>query len=150
MDPREGWVMLELAFGPNMVSGTLDERGVYSYSVFLATVTGDRFFDIPALANVTTQADKADGDSCCDVDAYFARVTAELPENHSAVRLEVAPVTTPDGEALTAGVLTDYIVDWHDPKFVRSMGGARRSCALPLCPCIIASWTFLFNCFRIR
>lgn len=122
IDPRAGFVMMEVEFGPNINAGELSEREISMYSVFLTDPWGDRVPRIPMLANVTA-ADKANGTACCDKSAYKARVTLELPGNMTSARLEVVPVIDLGGGELLfmpAGLITEEVHDWKDQAFARA------------------------------
>jgi hypothetical protein len=138
VDARPGVVMVDLAFGPNVrvdLAGEVSEDGILGYSIFLADhdgvrVTGmDPIMTFPRRQNWASAGWSADEPgaavprTCCQDDAYTARVDFELPLGVSQLRLEIAPVTV-DGP-LPVGRLTQVIVDDASGAIVSS--SARHS-----------------------
>merc|ERR1712232_88040 len=103
-DPKRNRISASIQFGPNMVSGVMNEVGIEKYSIFLTDVYGKRLLDGEAVKNVTN-THEANGTDCCDPKAYITKVSTWTPINDTEFRFEVAPVTDGAKEALPNGLL---------------------------------------------
>lgn len=125
-DPKRNRISASVHFGPNMVSGVMNEVGIIKYSIFLTDVYGFRLLDGEPIINVTS-TNQANGTDCCDPKAYEGKVFTQTPINYTEFRFEVAPVTDGAKEALPNGLLTGVVEDWIDLAFVSTSGAFHLS-----------------------
>lgn len=120
-----------------MLDGHVTEIGITKYSIFLTDREGVRLPGMDAVLNVTAvNITVANAKQCCEAALYSGiRIAAVLPTNYTGVRVEVVPVSegVNGSVVMPAGLITDVVLDWYDPAFLRS-SRARHSfgCSCPL------------------
>lgn len=110
-DPREGFIQLELYFGPNILAvgggggGIVYELGIIGYTVYMVDsclrIRGAPVAEIDTIVGLDA--------SCCTPKAYGVNVTAELPFNSSSMTLMIVPRTL--GGNFSVGAVTRLYED---------------------------------------
>jgi hypothetical protein len=108
-DSREGFLEVELSWGPNSFDGNIDETtvGIFGYAVYTVNECGERtgqaLTTIPAIGiDVGTQ-------SCCNTKLYKATIITPLYPGVTSQAFMVAPLTSVG--AMDVGWVTSPIVD---------------------------------------
>eukprot|EP00933_Yihiella_yeosuensis_P041019 TRINITY_DN3545_c0_g1_i1.p1 TRINITY_DN3545_c0_g1~~TRINITY_DN3545_c0_g1_i1.p1 ORF type:complete len:492 (-),score=39.96 TRINITY_DN3545_c0_g1_i1:213-1688(-) len=120
VDTRQGFMLVDLKFGPNALGEAMNEDPISGYAVFLNDVKGDRLFVAPVLSIAKKSTPPL---ACCEDDVYEVRVIIQLPPKIEKIRLEIAPVLKGLGP-LSVGRLTDEIEDAM--PFVRTISSDAR------------------------
>jgi len=118
-DPKRNRIRASIRFGPNMVAGVMNEKGIEKYCIFLTDVYGFRLLDGDAVLNVTNEM-HANNTDCCDPEAYEIEVETDTPTNYTEFRFEVAPMVEGERFALANGMMTGVLEDWIDLAFMTS------------------------------
>ncbi|CAE8634935.1 unnamed protein product [Polarella glacialis] len=123
VDQREGYLLVDLKFGPNMLENNIDESPLSGYAVFLTDVEGNRLGEPVEVIDKSSKPQQ----ECCEVAAYSARIATTLPPGVREVRLEVAPVLIGLGP-LAVGRLTLPIADnWPFRKIPTAQASLKTS-----------------------
>lgn len=109
VDPRFGYLQLDLQFGPNAYDGQVLEDGISGYAVFMTDQGGLRFSSDPVATVTRKQGSHHQSDYCCKDTLYTARVATQFPENVTRVMFEVVPITR--AGPLPSGRLTAPVDD---------------------------------------
>jgi len=137
LDPRQGWLQLDVQFGPNTYRGQVLEDGVSGYAVFMTDAQGHRLQGQP-VATVNRQEGPHQSAHCCRETAYTARVAARFPANVTRVHFEVVPITR--AGPLPSGRLSGPVDDRGIPA-ATSLAGPQSGPGAPaaLLPALVAA-----------
>jgi hypothetical protein len=108
-DSREGFIQVELFWGPNSFNGDIDEvnSGIFGYAIYTVNECNER--QGTALTTVPAIGIGFGVESCCDVTLYKANVLAPLYPGVKSQAFMVVPLTSVG--ALDVGWVTDPVVD---------------------------------------
>lgn len=130
----EGFVSLQVSFGPNVFAGQINETGITGYSVYIVDQCDEKVGGAVVNVPVHLPPDpfalpgepgySAVPLDCCDAVAYSASFSAVLPEGGFGLRLMVVPVTA--SGSLNVGLYTEEIVDWFPGASNRGSAGSHR------------------------
>jgi hypothetical protein len=108
-DSREGFIEVEISWGPNSFDGIIDELGpgIFGYAVFTVNDCGER--QGQALTTIPATGIGPGTESCCNTDMYKATIITPLYPGITSQAFMVVPLTMVG--ALDVGWVTSPIVD---------------------------------------